>query len=101
MKLVTMYALPALAVALLAGCAATTGLAAKPATDPDARAATSGGTEASDGDGECEDGVDAVTGEPCTDEDEEGEEGEEGDGDGECVDGVDAVTGEPCVDEDE
>jgi hypothetical protein len=54
---------------------------------------------------ECEDGIDAITGLPCADEDDESEtcdDGEDADTDGdnvECEDGVDAATGLPCDDD--
>jgi hypothetical protein len=48
--------------------------------------------EASDGDGECQDGIDATTGKACSDP------AEPSDGDGECEDGTDSVTGLACTD---
>ena len=58
-------------------------------------------------DGECENGVDSVTGAACVDGDENAtcEYGEEADdeddgNDGECENGVDANTGAVCVDDD-
>lgn len=54
-----------------------------------------------DADVECEDGVDAITGLPCVDEDDEAESCDaEDDDEVECEDGIDAATGLPCDDDD-
>lgn len=58
-----------------------------------------GGTEAADG--ECENGVDAVTGAACVDDDGEVSCEAGDDDDIECENGIDAATGLPCVDDDE
>jgi predicted small secreted protein len=51
------------------------------------------GDSKSDGDGECEDGVDSATGQPCS-------ESDGAPGGGECVDGFDSKTGQPCAHDD-
>ena len=60
------------------------------------------GEKAGDGDGECENGIDAETGAVCVDDDHEneacddGEENEDEEGGVDCVDGIDSATGAEC-----
>jgi hypothetical protein len=69
-----------------------------------AKSLSSGGETDGDSDEvECEDGVDAITGLACVEEDDEVGvcEGDDDDVEEECEDGVDALTGLACVDDDD